>query len=440
MNKKPIFAILFYVLCFCLFFLFTLFAREKGWLSAEIYFFSFRSRILLFPSSEQAKNVFLTYPFLPFLFSLVSFLPTLIPPVIGTFTTLVLAKTIHQGSSSLFYIPLVVTSPFFLLSIFSPTFLLLGLFIAVAVSNIVRYHETQSIYFFFLGGIILGIGILNHTSLFWACIPIIIFQLLFFHFPISRKVSLLFVSLFPPLFFLGTLLFFHWVYSGNPLFFFNYASLSLGYAVPKLFFPSSINIARWFLGLWFVFPLLTVLCLQGLVRLFWAVSALTLSFILFRNMPVSLPISFLIIFSVLLWRPKSTFLLRTGAVLLLFISALGWFQLVRGEEAFFSLNHLPLQDKILDYQHIEDQVDLSSASILVLDQYYFLSACWKYFAHSVVPESDSFDQICHHPEDHCSYVLIDKEKVDDSQEILDNYHPLWEGRRMVLYSNSRSIP
>ena len=438
MNKKAIINILFYALCFCLFFLFTLFAREKGWLSAEIYFFSFRSRILFLPYAEHSKNIFLTYPLLPLLLSLVSFLPTLIPPAIGTFTTLLLAKTIPQESSSLFFIPLIITSPFFLLSLFAPTFLLLGIFIAVACAFIVNYHETQSIYYFFIGGITLGFGVLNHLYLFWACLPIILFQLLFFHFPAPRKFSLLLVSLFPPLFFFAALAFFHWVYSGNPLHFLNHTSFSLGFVVPELFFPVPMNTAQWFLGLWFVFPLIVVLSLQGLVRLFWAVSALSLSIILFRNLPVSIPISFLIIISVLLWRPKSIFLLRIGVILLLLVSALGWFQLVRGEETFFYLNHLPLQDKILDYQHIEEQIDLSSASILVLDQHYFLSACWKHFTHSVVPESDFFDQICHHPEDRCSYVLINKEKIDDSQEILNDYHPLWEGRRMVLYSNSKS--
>jgi len=436
MNKKTTFTILFYIFCFCLFFLFTLFAREKGWISAETYFFSFRSRMLLLSGIEQPKNLFLTYPFFPLLLSLISFLPTLIPPVIGIFTTLLLDRTISQEGSLRLLVPLLITSPFFLLSIFSPTFLLLGLFIAVAVANIVRYHETQLIYFFFLGGITLGIGVLNHTSLFWACLPIIIFQLLFFNFPFPRKISLLLVSLFPPLFFLASLFFFHWVYSYNLLFFLNSTSLSLSQAIPELFLPLPMSITQWIISLWYIFPFLVVLGLQGSVRFFWVISALALAIILYRHLPVFLTISFLIMNCTLLWSPKNKVYLKIGVVLLLFVSGFGWFQLLRGNQAFFSLNSIPLQNKISDYEHIEEQVDLSSASILVLDHHSFLSSSWQHLAPSIVPTPDSFEQACNEPNS-CSFIFVDRNRVMDYQDILKNFIPIWEGKELVLYEKKK---
>ena len=335
MNKKTIPAIIFYVFCFFLFYFFTLLAREKGLISSEVDFYSNRAQIFFSSGAEQPKILFLTYPFLPFLFALIGYLPTLIPPVIGIFTIWLLSKMIIQKNLPPFFILLIIASPFFLLSLSYPSFFLLALFITITIVNIVQYHETQSIYFFFLAGISLGVGTLTQLSFLWAVIPVIIFQWFFFRDSLLRKTSLFLVSLFPPAFFLATILFFNWVFSGDPFLFLNTSSLNLKYYLPELLTSSSYNLPMFFSKLWFIYPFLGLLFFQGKVRIFWMISVIILSFILFQNQPLFLPISFLTIIGLLLWNKKSGYQLITGIIVFLLASGLGWYFFLNRHDAYF---------------------------------------------------------------------------------------------------------
>jgi len=336
MNKKTIPAIIFYVFCFFLFYFFTLLAREKGLISSEVDFYSNRAQIFFSSGAEQPKILFLTYPFLPFLFALIGYLPTLIPPVIGIFTIWLLSKMIIQKNLPPFFILLIIASPFFLLSLSYPSFFLLALFITITIVNIVQYHETQSIYFFFLAGISLGVGTLTQLSFLWAVIPVIIFQWFFFRDSLLRKTSLFLVSLFPPAFFLATILFFNWVFSGDPFLFLNTSSLNLKYYLPELLTSSSYNLPMFFSKLWFIYPFLGLLFFQGKVRIFWMISVIILSFILFQNQLLFLPISFLTIIGLLLWNKKSGYQLITGIIVFLLASGLGWYFFLNHQDFYFS--------------------------------------------------------------------------------------------------------
>lgn len=336
MNKKTIPAIIFYVFCFFLFYFFTLLAREKGLISSEVDFYSNRAQIFFSSGAEQPKILFLTYPFLPFLFALIGYLPTLIPPVIGIFTIWLLSKMIIQKNLPPFFILLIIASPFFLLSLSYPSFFLLALFITITIVNIVQYHETQSIYFFFLAGISLGVGTLTQLSFLWAVIPVIIFQWFFFRDSLLRKTSLFLVSLFPPAFFLATILFFNWVFSGDPFLFLNTSSLNLKYYLPELLTSSSYNLPMFFSKLWFIYPFLGLLFFQGKVRIFWMISVIILSFILFQNQLLFLPISFLTIIGLLLWNKKSGYQLITGIIVFLLASGLGWYFFLNHQDSYFS--------------------------------------------------------------------------------------------------------
>ncbi|HAX98020.1 MAG TPA: hypothetical protein DCY12_03815 [Candidatus Atribacteria bacterium] len=336
MNKKTIPAIIFYVFCFFLFYFFTLLAREKGLISSEVDFYSNRAQIFFSSGAEQPKILFLTYPFLPFLFALIGYLPTLIPPVIGIFTIWLLSKMIIQKNLPPFFILLIIASPFFLLSLSYPSFFLLALFITITIVNIVQYHETQSIYFFFLAGISLGVGTLTQLSFLWAVIPVIIFQWFFFRDSLLRKTSLFLVSLFPPAFSLATILFFNWVFSGDPFLFLNTSSLNLKYYLPELLTSSSYNLPMFFSKLWFIYPFLGLLFFQGKVRIFWMISVIILSFILFQNQLLFLPISFLTIIGLLLWNKKSGYQLITGIIVFLLASGLGWYFFLNHQDSYFS--------------------------------------------------------------------------------------------------------
>ena len=336
MNKKTIPAIIFYVFCFFLFYFFTLLAREKGLISSEVDFYSNRAQIFFSSKSEQPKILFLSYPYLPFLFALIGYLPTLIPPVIGIFTIWLLSKMIIQKNLPPFFILLIIASPFFLLSLSYPSFFLLALFITITIVNIVQYHETQSIYFFFLAGISLGVGTLTQLSFLWAVIPVIIFQWFFFRDSLLRKTSLFLVSLFPPAFFLATILFFNWVFSGDPFLFLNTSSLNLKYYLPELLTSSSYNLPMFFSKLWFIYPFLGLLFFQGKVRIFWMISVIILSFILFQNQLLFLPISFLTIIGLLLWNKKSGYQLITGIIVFLLASGLGWYFFLNHQDSYFS--------------------------------------------------------------------------------------------------------
>ena len=336
MNKKTIPAIIFYVFCFFLFYFFTLLAREKGLISSEVDFYSNRAQIFFSSGAEQPKILFLAYPFLPFFFALIGYFPNLIPPVIGTFAVWLLSKIIINKNLPPFFILLIISSPFFLLSISSPSYFLLALFIVIVIAYIVQYHETQSIYFFFLAGISLGVGTLTHLSFLWFCIPVIIFQWLFFHDSLSRKVSLFLVSLFPPSFFLITILFFNWVFSGNPFLFLNTSPMNLIYSFPEFLTTSSYNLLMFFSKLWFIYPFLGLLFFQGKVRIFWMVSVIFLSFVLFQNQLLFLPISFLTIIGLLLWNKKSGYQLITGIIVFLIASGLGWYFFLNRQDSYFS--------------------------------------------------------------------------------------------------------
>jgi hypothetical protein len=336
MNKKIIPAVIFYTCCFSLFFFFTLLAREKGLITSEVDFYSNQSQIFYSSKSEQPKLLFLSYPLLPFFFALIGYLPALIPPVIGTFTIWLLSKIIIQKNLPPIFILLIITSPFFLLSLSSPSFFLLAFFITTTIVNIVQYHETQSIYFFFLAGISLGIGTLTQLSFLWVIIPVTIFQLFFFRDSLIRKTSLFLVSLFPPVFFLTAILFFNWVYSGNPFLFLNTSPLNLRYMLPEFLISSSYNLPVFFSKLWFIYPFLGLIFFQGKVRIFWMISVIILSFILFQNQLLFLPISFLTIIGLLLWNKKSGYQLMAGIIVFLSISGFGWYFFLNHQDSYFS--------------------------------------------------------------------------------------------------------
>ena len=374
MNKKTIPAIIFYIFCFFLFYFFTLLARQKGLISSEIDFYSNRAQIFFSSQSEQPKIIFLSYPFLPFLFALVGYLPGLIPPVIGTFSTWLLSKIITQKNLPPIFIILIITSPFFLLSLSSPSFFLLALFILITIVNIVQYHETQSIYFFFLAGMSLGVGILTQISFLWVVIPVIIFQWFFFHDPLQRKTSLFLVSLFPPTFFFVTILFFNWVFSGNPFLFLRTSSLNLKYLFPEFLTSSSYNFPRFFAKIWFIYPFLGMLFFQGKVRIFWTVSAIILSFVLFQNQLLFLPISFLTTIGLLLWNKKSGYQLLIGIVIFLLTSVLGWYFFLNHQDPYFSAFGLFHKSQISNQQITEKNAHSDSLSIIYLNQGTFQSS------------------------------------------------------------------
>ncbi|NLJ49500.1 MAG: hypothetical protein GX428_07945 [Candidatus Atribacteria bacterium] len=374
MSKKTITAIIFYVFCFFLFYFFTLLARQKGLISSEIDFYSNQAQIFFSSQSEQPKILFLSYPFLPFLFALVGYLPALIPPVIGTFAIWLSSKMITQKNLPPIFIILIITSPFFLLSLSSPSFFLLALFIIIAIVHIIQYHETQSIYFFFLAGISLGVGILTRLSFLWVIIPVIIFLWFFFRDSLQRKTSLFLVSLFPPTFFFVTILFFNWVFSGNPFLFLRTSSLNLKYLFPEFLTSSSYNFPMFFSKLWFIYPFLGMLFFQGKVRIFWIVSALILSFVLFQNQLLFLPISFLTIIGLLLWNKKRRDQLIIGIVLFILTSGLGWYFFFNHENSYFSAYGFFQKSQTSNQQRAEKTTQSDSLSFFCFSHNTFLSS------------------------------------------------------------------
>jgi len=91
-----------------------------------------------------------------------------------------------------------------------------------------------------------------------------------------------------------------------------------------------------FSKLWFIYPFLGLLFFQGKVRIFWMISVIILSFILFQNQLLFLPISFLTIIGLLLWNKKSGYQLITGIIVFLLASGLGWYFFLNHQDSYFS--------------------------------------------------------------------------------------------------------
>jgi phosphoglycerol transferase MdoB-like AlkP superfamily enzyme len=53
--------------------------------------------------------------------------------------------------------------------------------------------------------------------------------------------------------------------------------------LPEFLISSSYNLPVFFSKLWFIYPFLGLIFFQGKVRIFWMISVIILSFILFQN-------------------------------------------------------------------------------------------------------------------------------------------------------------
>lgn len=421
--------IVFLLVCGMLYFLFSSWAHEEGFLSPEAYFFP--SQVHGHPE-DSIKNLFLAYPVLP---SAIAFLYPSAPFIIagtGILIAILSLPWLFPAEPLLLSLFLLTTfaSPLFLSALCTtPTFLLFFVFLVSAFAHFLRYQKEKTPYHLFLGGILFGIPFLIHPHAGWFTIPVIVSVLFLFPGPTTQKLSLLMVILFPGFTFLGIIAFLNWVYTGHALSFLH-SSHSFSPYLPSF---SWINwkyaltqFPRWaaFLG-----PLL-VGTLREKKRLFWSAVVVAGS----TALPFFLPLlATLLTLGAGFLKPRS--LGKTHRLVLslsLGISlASGWILFFLSPTQFFSFPpYQPLQEKLTEYREISSLLDAPTA-VLVLDQDSFLTASWPGHLTAVVPKRPLPQTT---PVQFYEYIIQPAENrgaLPDSQDI-------FRGKKLRLYQKEKS--
>lgn len=423
-NNKTILT-LFLLSCGTFLWLFSLWAQKQGFLSPEIYFFSFFTH----PSpGERTIKTFLTYPTIPFSLSL-PFPSTLSLPVatgvLGIFLSL---NWLFTSEPILFvlFMSNTIFSPLFLFSLCaSPTLLIFFIFLLSSIAHLLWYRERQSVYHLFLGGIFLGVAFLSYPRIGWFIGFVILFALIFLSENSAQKISLPLVILFPTLSFFLSLAFLNWVHT-NSAFSFFHAPYSFLPHLPSFAFQNwkeaFVQLPRW---IFFLFPFL-VNILSDTRRFFWGVAILLTT----TSLPFFLPLlgSILIFSCGFLKAPSPKRIYRSLLWLSLAISSIaGWVIFFLVPSQFFPFPpYTLLQEKLAEYQKI--RANLSTPGlVLIADRDYFLASCWERQFPLVTPQKENFQTVSTNPSTFCEYVVSSTSRPFlGSQTIL-------QGKRLILY-------
>ncbi|GEM_PF-995903 len=415
-----------------LFFSFSRWVAQNGWLSPEVYFFAFRSRLFHHASPQEGLgHFFLTYPFLPFLLSLFFSSPLFPPVVTGIFVTLFAIPWLKRFTP--FCATLVfagfLTSPFFLATLcVSPTIILFYALFLNALLTLLSFEKTNLVLYLFLGGISLGLTILVLPLPWWFLIALGGYILTNVRRPFTQRVSLLLVFFFPSMAILGILAFSHWVYSDT-----SFGFLRASYSFLPHFPPftwENLRSSLPSLRLWHLFFFLPFLWSMRRERrlLFWG--AILGIGNLWMGFPPSVLVTLFLFAAAFLgntnpFPARNTFL---GFSFLLCLVA-GWLLFVHNPSSFFApIPYTDLSLKVPDYVSINRQLP-SPSKTLILDHDSFLSVILTTPHPPITSESPLFGMATTHPHLFCDSIVA----PHDYENPFPQFEEVWQGQTLKLY-------
>lgn len=431
MGKKPRILFLFVLAgCGIIVFLFTSWAAERELLSPEIYFFSFRAR---WHSGETLKNLFLTYPPLPFFLALLAPSELFLPVATGLLIMILASTWLFPAEPVLVVLFLLATviSPFFLSVLcVTPALALFFTLILGAWSFFLQYEECRSVYHLFLGGIFLGAAFLTNPHVEWLAIATLFLVLLFFSGNLIKKTSLFVVILFPVITFFSITLFLNWVYTER-----GFAFLRLPYSFAQ-YFPSFsfTNLLKNFalFPQWIFFPFLV---LPGILRDLKRTFLGLVLFLSLMALPFFLPFfaTMLTLGAGFLKKPSRSKIARFILSLLLGIYFLmGWILFFTSPSRFFSFPpYVHLQEKLTEYRTIFPLLN-SPGVILLTERDYFLASSWPEKLAIITPEDPRFRATLAGLT--CHFIISTKERAEN----FPGFREVFRGETIVLHQ--RELP
>ncbi|MGQ9473392.1 MAG: hypothetical protein ACUVRN_05020 [Candidatus Caldatribacteriaceae bacterium] len=427
-KRKAILA-LFLLSCGTFLWLFSLWAQKQGFLSPEMYFFSFFAH---HSSGERITNLFLTYPPIPFLLSLLYPSILSLPVITGVLCITFSTYWLFDSEPVLFilFILNTILSPLFLFSLCaSPTLLLFFIFLLSSIAHLIWHQERQSVYHLFLGGIFLGVAFLSYPRIGWFVGFMILFAIVFLSESPAQKISLPLVILFPTLSFFLSLAFLNWVHA-NSAFSFFHASYSFLPHLPSFALQNwketLVQFPRW---IFFSSPLLVTI-LSDTRRFFWGVAILLTTTLL----PFFLPLlGTILIFSTGFLKTTSPKRIHRSLLWLsLTISSIaGWVIFFLVPSQFFPFPpYTLLQEKLINYQKIRANLS-TSGLVLIADQDYFLVSSWEKQPPLVTPQEEHFQTISSNPFAFCEYI------VSSTSRPFPGFQIVLQDKTLILYQRKK---
>ncbi|MEN3186931.1 MAG: hypothetical protein ABDK92_09955, partial [Atribacterota bacterium] len=271
--------------------------------------------------------------------------------------------------------------------------------------------------------------VLVHLRAGWFTVAILFSVFVLFQGHIIKKLSLLVVTIFPWLNFLGSIAFLNWVYTGNTLAFFRSS---------HSFFPYLPNFSwiHWKYTL-FQFPRWAVFLGPLLVgtsgekkRLFWAIAFIIGSMAL----PFSLPLlaTLLTLGAIFLRTPPSGKIHRSIFSLSLGIALVtGWISFFQSPlHSFIFSPYQSLQEKLTEYREIASLLNTPTV-VLVLDRDPFLTTSWSESLTAVISQLSPPQTV---PAQPYEYIVQSAE----SSNVIPGFKEIFQGKKLQLYQKEKT--